>query len=473
MRLNRFLLTYLLLVITYVVSGQSFYKLIGTTGTEFAEAVINDRDSGFVIVGGTEGLGQGEMDGYMVKLDTAGNILWTRTFGQQNVDRLTGVVLLDDGMITCGYSNVQGDYQIYIIRTNEIGQVIWEKTYGNSNWDFPNELRMINDTTVMVVGKTYVDGFTTTDGFGAAISINGDSLWYQTYGSLYDDELERIILSDSNQIYVCGSYGIDEGNVDYWVGRINNQGTFLWQQFLGDTLNDYAHGITELITGEFVVTGGDDSGTNTNIDNKFYKLDSTGNILGWNILNNQSDEIGVDVISYPDTNAFYLVNKTTILGNGGYDTYVFDCNYSTYGNYYYKFQFGSALDDIVVDADTTFDKGLILVGNMYDPVIGNSIFVNKSNGPQNVLYTYQTEEDMAVEDLALNQSLIYPNPSQHEIMLTNFKDLLGETYAIFNVNGQVVQSGKIGGKMISIDVDNGYYFLRVGQSMWNFVVLNN
>lgn len=470
MQLGKYLMTYMMLMGALWMNGQAFYKVIGTSGADYAEAVINDRDSGFVIVGGTAGLGQGELDGYMLKLDTAGNIIWTRTFGFENVDKLTGVAILDDGFLLCGYSNIEGNYDLYIIRTNEAGQVVWEKTLGNDNWEFPQALSLVNDTTAVIVGKVLMDGSTSTDAFICSISTDGDSLWSQYYGGVGDDVLERVILSDSAQIYVCGSYEVDDNDSDYWVGRIDGQGDFLWELFLGDTLNDYGHGITELITGEFVITGEDDDGAGTNIDNVFYKIDSNGNILYQNILNNPNDDIGWDVISYPDTNSFILVSRSSSVGLGGFDTWVFDCSYNTYGAGNFSYDFGTSQDEWVMDADTTFDKGLITVGDMWDPVLGNAIFVHKTNIEQNAMDTYQTDEDLEVELKQEQKLVIYPNPVNNVINLKSVHPSTNMDYQLLNLSGQVIQSGRSDGDFISVDLESGCYFLLIEGQVRKFVV---
>ncbi|MCB9196100.1 MAG: T9SS type A sorting domain-containing protein [Flavobacteriales bacterium] len=469
---SKFFIAYLLISFVSLVNAQSFYKVIGTGGHDYAEQVINDRDSGYVIVGGTEGLGQGEMDGYMVKLDTAGNIQWTRTFGSAGVDYLTGIVLLDDGFLCSGYTNDQGDYQIFVIRTNELGQVVWEKDFGNDNWEFPEAMTLINDTTAMIVGAVFGEGETTKDALVFSVTVDGDSVGYNVIGGDYNDVLERIILSDSGQIYSCGSYEVEQDNSDYWINRLNADGSFMWELFLGDTLNDYAHGITELITGEFIVTGGDAGITGTNIDNIFYKIDSLGNVLYQNVLNNPNDDIGMDVLSYPDTNKFILINSSSSVGFGGFDTWLFDCNYYTYGVEDFSFVFGSSHDDQVVDADTTFDKGVICVGNMQDDVLGNVIFVHKTNSEQNALLTYQTEEDMMVGAIGGDEVKFYPNPT---IGTVNFlgSDFNGCDYQIFDLQGKHMGSGKIISNRIELDLLKGIYFLQIGEITFKLVVADH
>lgn len=473
MGLNKRILAYLLIFCSVSLSAQTFYKVIGTTGNDYASQVINDRDSGYVVVGGTEGLGQGEMDGYMVKLDTAGNILWTRTFGDESVDWLMSVVPTDDGFLACGYKNILGDYQIYLVRTNEIGQLIWEKTIGNDNWEIPHEMTIVDDTTVFLVGEVFVSGETQKDALVVSVSLNGDSLWYKTYGGDNDDILERVVYSDSGQVYVCGTYAVEEDDTDYWVGRLDKQGDFLWELFLGDTLNDEGHGISELITGEFVVTGGDKDTTSTNTDNVFYKIDSTGNILYKNILNNPYDDIGIDVVSYPDTNLFYLVTQSNSVGFGEFDTWIFDCNYWMWGIGDLSFSFGTPDNEYVIDADTTFDKGVITVGNMMDENLGNVIFVYKTIPGESLQNTYDVEEDLEIVNLPDMDNEFYPNPVTHgQIRWSSEIKLLGDAYEILNVHGQVVKSGVIVSDYIGLDLSDGFYLLNVKDKVWRFTVLN-
>lgn len=469
---SKFLYIYLLATLFSEVCAQSFYKVVGTNGSDYAEQVINDRDSGFVIVGGTEGLGQGEMDGYMIKLDTSGNIQWTRTFGDEGVNWLTSIVLLNDGFICSGYSNVQGDYQIYLVRTNGIGQVIWEKEFGNENWEFPNEMTLINDTTIMLVGAVFEAGETTKDALIFSVSIDGDSLNYNVLGGDHNDHLERVILSDSGQIYACGSYEVEEDDSDYWIGRLNSDGTFIWEVLLGDTLNDHAHGICELISGEFIVTGGDAGIAGTNIDNIFYKIDSLGNVLYQNVLNNPADDIGMDVLSYPDTNNFILVNRSSSVGLGGYDTWLYDCNYYTYGEEDFSFVFGTPNEELVVDADTTFDKGVICVGNMHDDVLGNVIFVHKTNSEDNALETYQTEQDLEVELAQANGFEIYPNPTTG-ILNIQSADLMGSYFSIYDLQGKQLVKNRISKSYIELDLPDGVYFLQINEMVKKFVVSSN
>ena len=177
----------LVLLITFFVinvSAQSFYKVYGTTGNDYAKSVVLDRDSGYVVVGATDGLGQGAMDGYFLKIDSAGDLQYTRTFGGTNIDWLTDVKVVPDGFIISGYTNsFSDDYRIYLIKTDENGIVEWQETYGdNLGWYFANSIAIAHDGNYVLVGETYSQSNGISDAYVTKINTFGDVIWEKRYG---------------------------------------------------------------------------------------------------------------------------------------------------------------------------------------------------------------------------------------------------------------------------------------------------
>ncbi len=56
-------------------------KAIGGSGNERAWSIKQTSDGNLLIIGQTNSFGAGGVDGYVIKLDLSGNILWTRTVG--------------------------------------------------------------------------------------------------------------------------------------------------------------------------------------------------------------------------------------------------------------------------------------------------------------------------------------------------------------------------------------------------------
>lgn len=72
-----------------------------------------------------------------------------------------------------------------------------------------------------------------------------------------------------------------------------------------------------------------------------------------------------------------------------------------------------------------------------------------------------------VEELTIENSLIYPNPSQNIISLNN--DYLWKPYQIISTNGVIVDEGKYSGLIQISDLNPGTYFLNIDGRIFKFI----
>src|SRR4051812_9274271 len=83
-------------------------------------------------------------------------ITFQRTYGGSGNDGIYYVQqTFDKGYIMVGYTNSfgVGDYDIYIIKTDSIGDTLWTKTIGASGADIGYCVQQTNDSGYIVVGK--------------------------------------------------------------------------------------------------------------------------------------------------------------------------------------------------------------------------------------------------------------------------------------------------------------------------------
>jgi hypothetical protein len=141
----------------------SWTKSIDLPGSELAYDVQEVSD-GFVIVGHSNTLGTGGWEIFLLKTDTLGNELWTRTYGDSSDERAYSVEkMADDGFLICGMTRSMGagssDY--YLIRTDSLGDTLWTRTYGGTSSDEALDAHPTDDGGYVIAGysQSYTAGW--------------------------------------------------------------------------------------------------------------------------------------------------------------------------------------------------------------------------------------------------------------------------------------------------------------------------
>ena len=116
----------------------TFQKTFGGINTDYAYTVQQTFDEGYAIAGYTLSFGQGSRDVYLIRTDTDGNTLWTKTYGGANTDYAwTLQQTADSGFIIGAHSGSfgAGGHDVYLIKCDQNGEVLWTRVYGGTSAD--------------------------------------------------------------------------------------------------------------------------------------------------------------------------------------------------------------------------------------------------------------------------------------------------------------------------------------------------
>lgn len=143
---------------------------------DFASSVQQTSDGGFAIIGGTRSFGAGGKDVYLIKTDSAGNLLWSKAYGGQNNDWGYDILQNPDGgyLIVGSCEDKDSIADVYLIRTDALGDLLSTQAIGGMNGEWGQSVRFTDDGGFIIVGCTGSFGAGNSDVY----MIKGDSNGY-------------------------------------------------------------------------------------------------------------------------------------------------------------------------------------------------------------------------------------------------------------------------------------------------------
>lgn len=246
-----------------VKGQQTWQHSFGGFGSEQGYAVDTTSENGSIIVGASGSFGSGGGDVYLLRLDSAGEIMWSRTWGGPNVEQGRSVrTLMDGGFLIAGSSNSAPaiGYDGVLIRTDDQGNVIWYRTYGGSSWD------LLYDASPALNGYILCgQSFSVNDGSGdiwlIRTDLNGDTLWTRTFPSAGIDEAICVRPTMDGGFIVAGTLDSNGENSQMVLLKYSENGGLEWSTPIGGAVAERARGVTPTADGGYVICGWSESFT--------------------------------------------------------------------------------------------------------------------------------------------------------------------------------------------------------------------
>lgn len=262
----------------------------GYAGADNGTSLIQTSDSGYLLVGVldvTASNGEGNSsrisqrhaggDYWAVKIDTSGNIQWSRYFGGSFSDTAYDVIETDVGdYIIVGSSDSddvdisgnKGTYDYWVVKINNSGMLVWEKSFGGDQIDEAKGIVDTNDGSFLIVGTTRSEDQDISDALGAAdlwiikISPSGELLSEKTFGGSSFDSGLQITKSKNGGFIACGSSRSSNGDIttnygqnDAWIFKVDDNLNIEWSNSYGSSAIDVFYDVTELENNHVVAVG--------------------------------------------------------------------------------------------------------------------------------------------------------------------------------------------------------------------------
>ena len=436
--------TLLLVLFTVLTNAQApdtlWTKTFGGVDWEWGYSVQECASGGFIVTGATYSFGAGNGDVYLIKTDSLGDTLWTKTYGGAGDDYGYSVQeCASGGFIVAGHTESYGagSYDVWLLRTDENGDTLWTKTYGGADTDRGNSVQECALGGFIITGWTYSFGVGDYDVYTIRTDANGDTLWTKTYGGVNTDRGCSVQECASGSFIISGwtrSFGA--GSEDIYLVKIDSLGNAQWSKTYGGVLSEWGYSVQECASGDFIITGMTNSFGAGNYDVYLIRTDSLGDTLWTKTYGGSDWEWGYSVQECA-LDGFVITGYTRSFGAGGRDVYIIRTDLN--GDTLWTKTYGG----------TDWDEGC----SVQECALGGFIVagVTRSFGPGGFdVWLLKMEPEIGIEekDIALFENnnfgvSIFSGP-------LSFPE--GKTCRIFDITGRVV---------IPQQIKSGIYFVEV------------
>lgn len=430
-------------------------KAFGGNDIDDAKAIELTSDGGYLFAGGTRSFTIGIVDMLVVKLDAYGNQQWARHYAVTGQEDCKAVKQLSDGgFIIAGESYGAFGYDVILLRIDSAGNIIWTKKIDLGGHDTPRGIEVSGpEESIIVTGIVMDFSGSVIRSFGLAADSTGNVLWGKVYGPVTGDTRGSAVKQyPGGYIFAGSSDQFGAGGSDMFLMATDLNGIPQWAKAYGGSNTDYCNGM-EYFPGVGLVLCGSLASVSGVLGAYASLTDLNGNII-WqkNYGNTATDQWAAGIASHGPG---FIFGGASLSGTfGANDILIVSTDAS--GN-------SNCTENIPSAITTTFtmpyDSGFyettpfLQVSSLTVPV--DSGFSEQFNCPLITSVDFQ---------LPTASDIIFPNPANDLLNIASLDNSKMSDVNILNAEGKLVKHLKITMGTEPIDISAlspGIYFCEI------------
>lgn len=313
------------LVKTNALGVPQWNKTYGGPSNDVVLAGIQTSDGGFALVGYTQSYGAGERDFWLVKTDTQGNLQWSRTYGGPKDEMAYSIVQTANGGFALAGSTKSygtGGNDFWLVKTDANGGPQWTWTYGFSGNDSLNSMIQTTDGGFALTGYTDSVGAGKTDVWLMKTEADGRGVWSQFYGGPEVDTVWEVIqTADKGFMLAGGTESFGQGQSDGWLVKTNAKGISQWTLTYGGSATEYFTTLIQTTDGGFALTGISYASAANSGDFWLVKIKDSGAVEWTQTYGGAENEFPYSIIQTSD-GGFAIGGSTHSFGAGSADIWL-------------------------------------------------------------------------------------------------------------------------------------------------------
>ena len=318
-------------------------------------SIKKTTDGGYIIGGWTSNVNYDTVDGYLIKTDAYGEIMWTKGYGGIEAPQFFGADQTSDGgYIAAGYIWLYNG-EMYIVKTDSIGDTLWTRYHSSNEYVTSTYISATSDGGCIISGW----GEPTIGTYFILLKYdsNGNLDW-GAGGSSFNQtsNMASSVVQTLDGGYIFSGNSGDYGN---FLGRTDNNGNMIWlNAYLADGNTVSFNSVVQTNDGGFAAVGFI-PGTGTRVF--FLKTDNNGNPIFSKTFGGTQDDEATSIKQTSD-GGYIITGFTNSFGAGSYDCYLIKTD--SLGNLLWSKTYGGVGYEQAVSVLQANDNGYVVLGNI-------------------------------------------------------------------------------------------------------------
>lgn len=241
-------------VLLDTLGNEVWNVIIGGIGDDHLFDAVTVPDGGYLLVGNTERDRAEGFNGWLVKLDQQGSIVWKRSFGNEDKSRgdyFSSIQKLPIGhFLISGYtaSLGTGRFDGWLMKIDQDGNMIWSKTYGGEGKDNIRKPFLLEDDGFLFGGSFRSQAESESQGCLTKTDSKGNVVWRKYYPEV--SQILSVVPSGEDGFLLLGNIRLTpEAEYDIWLCKVNSEGNKDWVKMFGGDKRDIGQGLYKLSSG--------------------------------------------------------------------------------------------------------------------------------------------------------------------------------------------------------------------------------
>lgn len=282
-----------------------FAYLYGDGHNEFVNNMVFFDNTYLIVCGDQTDTLTGNTNGFIMKTDTAGNLIWFKSYGNgiSNED-FYGLTLLQNGDIAVtGFVTgaIGSGNDVLTVIYNQDGDFIQEIVFGDNTNEYGMSLIELPSGDLIISGDKEISA-TVYNPFYARVTREENIVFNQAFGIDENSGCKSMLLNNNGNLVFSGEVaGVIDPQFDLLIAEADTLGNILFINSTPGLGIEAGYDIAIASDSTYYVTGFGYNPLATENDMVFFLIDAAGEILQRKFFENGGADLGYDIKRIDDT----------------------------------------------------------------------------------------------------------------------------------------------------------------------------